>query len=92
VPSHNSLVSTKIITVKVGRDSKRYPSPMPTSREWRWQAVTLTHALAHEQQLSERATQRALLERGFRRSAGTIHNDLERRMPTCAVCRAAGDG
>jgi hypothetical protein len=74
---------------KIGKDGKRYPAVMPPPAPWRWQAIKLTHALAHEQGLSEPATQRALAARGYRRSAGTIHYDLTRLMPTCARCRAA---
>jgi hypothetical protein len=72
-----------------GRDGKSYPAVMPPPKAWRYRVVVLTHALAHEAGLSEPATRRALLARGYSRSAGTIHNDLERLMPTCARCRAA---
>ena len=76
-----------MITVRRGRDGKDYPAVMPPPPAWRWEVVTLTHQLAHEQGLSEAATRRELLARGYRRSAGTVHYDLTRPMPTCAVCR-----
>ena len=69
-----------------------YPMDMPTPRAWRWAVVTLTHQLAHEQGMSQRAAQRELLARGYRRSLGTIHGDLTRPMPTCARCQEAGGG
>jgi hypothetical protein len=77
------------VDFRPGRDHKLYPCQMPPPLAWRWQVVRLTHELAHGQGLTERATQAALAERGYRRSAGTIHADLERLMPTCARCREA---
>ena len=78
-----------IIRVRQGRDGKDYPPVMPPPLAWRWQVVRLTHELAHGGGLSERATQRELLRRGYRRSSGTIHVDLTRRLPMCPVCQAA---
>ncbi len=80
-----------IIRVRRGRDGKDYPVPMPPTKAWRWEVVTLTHQLAHEQGLSEAVTRRELLARGYRRSAGTIHFDLTRCMPTCSVCSELAD-
>jgi hypothetical protein len=79
-----------IIRTRRGKDGRDYLVPMPPPLAWRWEVVRLTHQLAHEQGLSEAATRRELLRRGYRRSSGTVHNDLERPMPTCARCRAAG--
>jgi hypothetical protein len=81
-----------VIQTRRGRDGKDYPATLPLPRAWRWQVIELTHQLAHEQGLSEAATRRELLARGYRRSAGSVHYDLTRRMPTCARCRTAGDG
>jgi hypothetical protein len=78
-----------VISVRRGRDGKDYPVTMPPPKPWRYKVVVLTHQLAHEQGLSERATQRELLARGYRRSAGTVHYDLTRLMPSCSRCRAA---
>ncbi len=77
-----------IIRTRRGRDGKDYPVTMPPPRAWRWEVITLTHQLAHEQGLSERQTQAELLARGYRRSAGSIHYNLTRPMRSCQVCRA----
>jgi hypothetical protein len=81
-----------VIQTRRGADGKDYPAQMPPPKAWRWQVVTLLHQLVHDQGMSERQAQRELLARGYRRSAGTVHADLTRQMPTCARCREAGDG
>jgi hypothetical protein len=65
---------------------------MPPDPAWRWRAIQLTHWLHCEKGLSERSTARALLEYGYRRSKTSVHNDLERPIRTCPVCREPGSG
>jgi hypothetical protein len=74
------------VRTKIGKDGKSYPAQMPPPRPWRWEVIKLTHHLAHEIGLSERLTVLALAERGYRRSAGSVHYDLTRLMPTCVRC------
>ena len=62
---------------------------MPPPLAWRWRAVTLTHRLCHELGYSQRAAQRELARRGYRRSLGTVCCDLSRPLPGCARCRGA---
>ena len=83
-----------IISVRRGRDGRDYPVVMPPPADWRWQVIVLTHELCHERGMAIRQAQAELLSRGYRRSRGSVGNDLERRMPTCARCaaQAAGDG
>jgi hypothetical protein len=83
-------VSTKIVTVQRGRDSKLYPSPMPVPRADRVKIIARLHELCHGQGLSEREAQRQLLAEGWRRSAGSVHYDLTRRWPGCEWCQEAG--
>jgi hypothetical protein len=79
-----------VAATQTGRDGKTYPAQMPPPRAWRYEVVVLTHELAHGQGLSERATQRELAARGYRRSSGSVHYDLSRPMVrTCPACRAA---
>jgi hypothetical protein len=82
----------KIIETIRGKDGKRYPVGQPLPLAWGWEVVTLLHELVHDQRMSERQAQRELLARGYRRSTGSIHNDLERPMPGCARCQEAGGG
>jgi hypothetical protein len=85
------VTSAWVIQVRRGRDGKDYPATMPPPPAWRYEAIRLTHWLHCEIGLSERATASALLEYGYKRSKTSVHNDLERAMPTCPVCRAADD-
>jgi hypothetical protein len=85
---HNRHV-TEVVVIRTrrGRDGRDYPAEMPTPVAWRWEVIRLTHELHCEQGLSERATQARLLQLGYHRSKTSIHNDLERPMPTCSRCR-----
>ena len=71
-----------------GADQKLYPAVMPPPKAWRYQVIMLTHQLCHGQGLSQRAAQRELADRGYRRSLGTICADLSR--PMCPACRGPG--
>jgi hypothetical protein len=85
-------VSTKIIQVQLGKDRKRYPSPMPPPKADRIKIIARTHELVHGEGMSEREAQRQLLAEGWRRSSGSIHYDLSRRWPGCEWCEATADG
>ncbi len=88
-PTHNRHVCIPPDSTRTGRDGKSYPAQMPPPLAWRWRAVTLTHRLCHELGYSQRAAQRELARRGYRRSLGTVCYDLSRPLPGCARCRGA---
>jgi hypothetical protein len=83
-------VSTKIIQVQRGRDSKLYPSPMPPPKADRIKIIARLHELVHGDGLSEREAQAQLLAEGWRRSTGSCHYDLTRRWPGCPGCLGPG--
>jgi hypothetical protein len=83
-------VSTKIIETLRGKDGKRYPVGLPLPRGDRIKIILRLHELCHGLGYSQREAQAILLAEGWRRSTGSIHNDLER--PMCPACRAAGGG
>ena len=74
-----------IIQTRRGRDGKDYPPDLPRPRAELNRIRWLTHRLHCEQGLSEAATRRELLQRGYRRSAGIVHRDLVAfECPVCA--------
>jgi hypothetical protein len=68
-----------------GLDAKSYPS-RPLPRRERYDVIMFTHELCHELGYSQRAAQLELAACGYRRSTGTICNDLSRSMPGCPGC------
>jgi hypothetical protein len=77
-------VNTIVITVKAGKDGKRYPAG-PLTDEERRRARDLAHHLHCRARLSVRQAQRVLAEQyGYRRAVGTIMRDLE--LFTCDWC------
>jgi hypothetical protein len=81
---HTEHVNTIVITVKAGKDGKRYPAG-PLTPQRLAEARGLAHWLVHRDGLSIRAAQRVMLEQyGVRRAVGTIARDLE--LFTCPRC------
>ena len=91
LPTLGDVSEIMVIPVRRGKDGRDYPVIMPPPVEWRWEVVSLLHNLVHVRGMTHRQAQAELLAQGYRRSTGSIAGDLTRKMPTCPVCRAAGD-
>ena len=73
-----------IIETIVRSNGRRYPVSGVLPEPERWRAINAAHRLVHQEDLSYRAAQQAMLSQGIRRSLGQVYKDVHAY--ACRVC------